>query len=111
METALLGLSAVDITPSLPMQIVGFGREDELSRGVLHSLSAQVSVWQLAFEKCYLVTIDHIGFSTRHADILRNEIGEICPYPKIRLCCAFPIRTRHPTTVSKRNTLIMLIPG
>lgn len=88
MGSTILGLSQVDITPSSPMQTVGFGREDKLSRGIMHSLSAQVSVWQLASEKCCLVAIDHIGFSKQHADILRNKIGEtlsISPN-KVMLC-------------------------
>jgi hypothetical protein len=89
METAMLGLSEVDITPSSPMQTVGFGREDELSRGVLHSLSAQVSVWQLASEKCCLVAIDHIGFSKQHAELLRNEIAEIMSISKDKVMLCF----------------------
>lgn len=89
METALLGLSEVDITPAAPMQTVGFGRADELSRGVLRPLSAQVSVWQLGIEKCCLVTIDHIGFSTRHTELLRNEIGEMLSVSKERVMLCF----------------------
>lgn len=54
METVKLGLSEVDITPDSPVQTVGFGRVDELSRGILHGLSAQVSVWELNREKCCL---------------------------------------------------------
>ncbi len=89
METAILGLSEVDITPSSPMQTVGFGREDELSRGVLHPLSAQVSVWQSTAGKYCLVTIDHIGFSTWHAEALRNEISEILSISKDKVMLCF----------------------
>ncbi|MEA4894935.1 MAG: hypothetical protein VB064_06695 [Oscillospiraceae bacterium] len=89
METALLGLSEADITPAVPVQTVGFRREDELSRGVSHSLSAQVSVWQLALEKCCLVTIDHIGFSTQHADMLRHKIGRMLSISKDKVMLCF----------------------
>jgi hypothetical protein len=89
METAMLGLSEVDITPSSPIQTVGFGRGDELSRGVLHSLSAQVSVWQLSSGKCCIAAIDHIGFSRQHADRLRDEIGEILSISKDKVMLCF----------------------
>lgn len=89
METAKLGLCEVDITPSSPMQTVGFGRKDELSRGVLHSLLAQVSIWQLASEKCCIVAIDHIGFSTQHANLLRDEIGEMLSISKDKVMLCF----------------------
>jgi len=88
METARLGLGEVDITPSAPVQTVGFGRADEFSRGVMHKLSAQVAVWQLASEKCCLVAIDSIGFSKQHSALLRNKIGVLLAASpdKVMLC-------------------------
>lgn len=85
---AMLGLSEVNITPSVPVQTVGFGREDELSRGVLHTLSAQISVWQYNHESCCLVTIDSIGFSKNNAYHLRSEIGNVLSISadKVMLC-------------------------
>ena len=88
METADMGFCQVDITPSSPMQTIGFGRVDEFSRGVLDNLSAQAAVWQLSAEKCCLVTIDHIGFAKQHANRLRDEIGLLLSIPreKVMLC-------------------------
>ncbi len=35
------------------------------------------------------MTIDHIGFSTRHADIFRNEIGEMLSVSKDKVMLCF----------------------
>jgi len=80
-SSAMMGCAEVDITPYSPVQTVGFGRTDELSRGVLNPLSAQISIWHMDENKCCLITIDHIGFSRLHADQLRAEIGEILSIP------------------------------
>lgn len=89
MQETLLGLSEVDITPASPMETVGFGRKDNLSRGVLHSLCAQIAVWKQAEEQYCLITIDHIGFSKQHADELRLAIGNMLEVPKERVMLCF----------------------
>ncbi|HVM72102.1 MAG TPA: hypothetical protein VMT91_10095 [Anaerolineales bacterium] len=83
-----LGFAEVDITPSYNVQTVGFDRKDNLSKGVLSRLSAQISVWHSNEEKCCLVTIDHIGFMCKDANRLRDEIGNLLGIPreKIMLC-------------------------
>jgi len=87
-KTLVLGFAETDITPSGSIETVGFGREDQMSRGILHPLSAQVAVWQLGEERCCVAAIDHIGFSKQHANILRSEIGKVLciPREKIMLC-------------------------
>jgi hypothetical protein len=87
-KTLMFGFAETDITPSAPINTVGFGREDEMSRGILHPLSAQAVVWQLGEERCCVAAIDHIGFSKRHANALRDEIGKILNLPreKVMLC-------------------------
>lgn len=84
----LLGFAEADITPSNPIETVGFGREDQMSRGVLHPLSAQAAVWQLGEERCCVVAVDHIGFSKQHANSLRDEIGTVLciSREKVMLC-------------------------
>jgi hypothetical protein len=89
MVAALLGLAEVDITPTAPVQTIGFGREDELSRGVLQGLSAQVAVWRLSANECCLVAIDHIGFSAPHAERLRREIGTVLGIARERIMLCF----------------------
>ncbi len=71
----LLGFSEVDITPEYNVQTVGFGKEDNLSKGVLHKLLAQISIWQSGEELCCIVAIDHIGFMYSDSNVLRDEIG------------------------------------
>lgn len=78
----LMGYAETDITPSGQIETIGFGREDNLSRGILHSLTAGVSVWKMEGESgktelCCLITIDHIGFSKEHARHLRDTVGEL----------------------------------
>lgn len=75
-DKLLLGFSEVDITPDRPAQMIGFGRADETSRGVMAPLMAQVSVWYKGESRCCLIAIDHIGFSREHADSLRDAVGE-----------------------------------
>lgn len=41
-----LGYAETDITPKIPVQLVGFNRTDNTSRGVLKPLFAQVSIWE-----------------------------------------------------------------
>jgi len=88
MHTAFFGCAQTDITPSGPVQTIGFGRGDEWSRGVERALLAQVSVWRLGEEICCLTAIDHIGFSGAHAQKLREEIGAImgASGEKVMLC-------------------------
>jgi hypothetical protein len=71
----LLGFAEVDITPTSNVQIVGYSRKDNLSKGILHRLFAQISVWNSNEGMCCLVTIDHIGFMYEDANLLRDEIG------------------------------------
>lgn len=85
----MLGYVEVDITPNRPVQTIGFGREDNLSRGVLHGLSAQISVWQIHMEKFCLVAIDHLGFSKQHANNLRSDIGKMLSVTKEKVMLDF----------------------
>lgn len=88
-KTLMLGYIEADITPSEPIETVGFGREDEMSRGILHPLSAQVAVWQLDEERCCVIAIDHIGFSKQHANAQREEIGKILCVPREKVMFCF----------------------
>jgi len=86
---ALLGFSEVDITPAFPVETIGFGRADNVSRGVLHPLSAQISIWELNRTKGCLVAIDHIGFSKEHGNQLRQDISQILSIPKDKVMLCF----------------------
>jgi hypothetical protein len=81
-NNVLLGFAEVDITPSFNVQTIGFNRRDNSSRGILHRLFAQISVWNSNEGTCCLVTIDHIGFSAKESNLLRDEIAS-----KLHITC------------------------
>ena len=75
-DAVFFAFEEVDITPEKPMKTIGFGREDEESRGVLGRIFGQVSLWKNEKEICCLIAIDHIGFSKDHCNHLRRAIGK-----------------------------------
>lgn len=87
--SAKLGFVEVDITPNKPVETVGFGRKDEISRGVLKPLLAQISLWEFKDKKYCLIAIDHICFLTDHADLLRTDIGNILNIKKENVMICF----------------------
>lgn len=82
-----LGYAEVDITPNESVPLVGFNRIDNMSRGVLNPLLAQVSVWENE-ERCCLICIDNIGFTKYLSDILRMKVGKSLDISmdKVMLC-------------------------
>ncbi len=83
-----LGYAQADITPDTPMPLIGFNRADNLSRGVLKPLLAQVSVWE-SEERCCLICIDSIGFSKNLADRLRIKVGKVLNISSDRVMLCF----------------------
>lgn len=82
-----MGYAEADITPLSPVETVGFNREDNLSRGILKPLLAQVTVWK-AEDICCLVTIDSIGFKKELTDKLRNRVCNALKttFDKVMIC-------------------------
>ncbi|MDD4843973.1 MAG: alkaline ceramidase [Anaerotignum sp.] len=78
----------VDITPKKAVQTIGFGREDEESKGIMQGLLTQISLWQYEDELCCFVAIDHIGFSKPHGAALRSAVGALLGVgmEKVMLC-------------------------
>lgn len=71
-----MGYSEVDITPDYPVELIGFSRPDNTSKGILHRLKAQVMVWKASKELCCLITIDSLGFTTELSNKLRKRIAK-----------------------------------
>ena len=69
-----MGFCETDITPDAPVTMVGFNRADNISKGILDCLVAQVAVWDNNGLYC-LVAIDNIGFNKKESDQLRDLIG------------------------------------
>lgn len=68
-----VGYAEVDITPTGFVEMVGFNRENNISRGIIKSLLAQVTVWESENIYC-VITIDSIGFKKELTDNLRNIV-------------------------------------
>lgn len=88
-DAVFFAFEEVDITPEKPMKTIGFGREDEESRGVLGRLFGQVSLWKNEKEICCLIAIDHIGFSKDHCNHLRRAIGKALGIEKEKVMLCF----------------------
>lgn len=82
-----LGYTEVDITPMNSVEMVGFNRTDNMSRGVLKPLLAQVTVWEAEDIYC-LITIDSIGFKKELTDSLRRIVCSVLdvPFDKVMVC-------------------------
>ena len=83
-----MGFAETDITPKVSVEMVGFNRTDNMSRGILDCLTAQASVWEDDGLSC-LITIDNIGFSTKKANRLRDMIGALICEPRERVMISF----------------------
>ena len=83
-----LGFAEVDITPDRPVELVGFYRKDNRSKGVLKPLLAQAAVWE-ADDRCCLITVDSIGFTEELTNALRERISRILDIPPERIMVCF----------------------
>ena len=83
-----LGFAEADITPEKPAELVGFYREDNLSKGILKPLTAQAAVWE-AGERCCLITVDSIGFTRELTNELRDRVCRILDIPMERAMVCF----------------------
>ena len=94
-----LGFAEADITPTKPMNLIGFYREDSLSKGVLSPLMVQVAVWK-SEEICCLVTIDSIGFTKELSNELRERIAKHLEisYEQVMLCFSHTHAAPDPDT-------------
>lgn len=83
-----MGFAETDITPEMPVTMVGFNRTDNVSRGVLDCLTAQVSVWENGGISC-LITLDSIGFNKKEAEQLRDKISAIIGTSREKVMLSF----------------------
>ena len=65
-----------DITPDFQVELIGCYRQDNKSHGILHHLYAQVLIMESSNEKCCLITIDSLGFTTALSDKLRSAAAK-----------------------------------
>lgn len=97
-----LGYAQADITPTEPMEMVGFYREDNVSKGVQSPLLAQVAVWEDE-ERCCLITVDSLGFMKDMTDLLREQVGQRLDVPKDKVMVCFSHTHAAPNAGSEKQ--------
>lgn len=70
-----MGYAEADITPETSMELIGFERPNNMSKGILHKLLAQVLVCKTPNEICCLITIDSLGFTVELTNTLRDLVA------------------------------------
>ena len=76
-NTASFGFAETNITPDGPVQLVGFPRIDNQSRGILHSLNAQILIFRSQEETICLAAVDSLGFTVELTLKLRKKIASV----------------------------------
>lgn len=76
-NTASFGFTETNITPDGPVQLVGFPRIDNQSRGILHPLNAQILIFRFQEETMCLAAVDSLGFTVELTMKLRKEIASV----------------------------------
>lgn len=102
-----LGYAQADITPTEPMELVGFYREDNISKGVQSSLLAQVAVWEDE-ERCCLITVDSLGFMKDMTDLLREQVGRGLGVSKDKVMVCFSHTHAAPNAGSEKQYFEMI---
>ncbi|MBE5931427.1 MAG: hypothetical protein E7268_10315 [Lachnospiraceae bacterium] len=102
-----IGYAQADITPTEPMELVGFYRPDNVSKGVQSPLIAQVSVWE-DVERCCLITVDSLGFMKDMTDFLRERVGEVLGVSKDKVMVCFSHTHSAPNADSEKQYFEMV---
>lgn len=76
-ETARMGYGEADITPDTVVELVGFFRPDNHSRGIRDPLKLQTMVWEYGGETACLITLDSLGFTVHLSNALRGLIADL----------------------------------
>lgn len=75
MNEITMGFAQVDITPTASVELAGFYRPDDHSRGILDPLALQVLLWRQGEESGCLIAIDSLGWTVELAECLRDAIA------------------------------------
>jgi len=105
-EPAVLkaGAARVEITPTKPVQMSGYGSRKGLSTGVHDPLSARVLAFESGGKRLVLVSTDLIGFYGGTADYLREAILDELDLESAELfLCAIHTHAGPSLTMDKEN--------
>ena len=98
-----MGYGERDITPEYPIEMVGFYRADNLSRGILDKLYIQCALFDFNNEYSCIITIDSIGFTVEDSSYLRNIVGKNLKIPKDRVMLCFSHTHSAPNNGTERS--------
>ena len=76
-DIAQMGYGEADITPETAVELVGFFRPDNHSKGVRDPLKLQTMVWKYRGETACLITLDSLGFTVQLSSVLRGLIADL----------------------------------
>ena len=76
--TLRVGVARVDVTPTAPVMLAGYGSRKDLSTGVHDPLSARAVVFERDEARLVLVSTDLIGFYGGSLESTRRAILEAC---------------------------------
>ena len=102
-----LGYAQADITPAGPLELVGFYRPDNVSKGVRSPLLVQVSVWE-GDERCCLITVDSLGFMKNMTELLRERVCQVLGVPKDKVMVCFSHTHAAPNADSEKQYFEMI---
>ncbi len=72
------GTARVDITPTQPVQMSGYGSRKELSQGIHDPLSARVLAFEQGGKRLVLLSCDLIGWYGEAGENIRKSLIEAC---------------------------------
>lgn len=101
------GYAQADITPDKPLELVGFYRTDNLSKGVQSILLAQVSVWEDE-ERCCLITVDSLGFMKEMTERLRERVCWVLGISRDKVMVCFSHTHAAPNADSEKQYFEMI---
>ena len=102
-----LGYAQADITPTEPLELVGFYRPDNVSKGVQSPLIAQVAVWEEE-ERCCVIAVDSLGFMKDMTDLLRERVCEVLGISRDKVMVGFSHTHAAPNADSEKQYFEMI---
>lgn len=84
-----MGYGERDITPEYPIEMVGFYRADNLSKGILDKLYTQCALFSYDNNYSCVITIDSIGFTIEDSNYLRDIVGKFLKITRDKIMICF----------------------
>jgi len=104
MDTVYMGYAQEDISPCKAVRLVGYdGRANNISKGILHSLIVQITVWKKAEEIFCLIAVDSLGFTVKLTDILRGRVAEVLDTGRDKVMVCFSHTHSAPNAAAEKE--------